>query len=294
MTSNLPSQPSTAGAAVLSGPQPPVRLTLVGFLASVVVGVLLFIPGFGIPALLFFLHRYTFVRSLSVRATVIAGAVLTLAFWVGAFVSTTYMEVWVGAGVITGFLFPFAYVIGGLIINSSNGGRRRGQSVSSSGGTLALAKVLFDRLTGGPVRRAKEEQYRRLLEVERATTAQERCLLLAREFGRLAGDALGIDPSDRSTWPLLNQLQDLQRQAHVLLSSATDSQVYLPPGPADAGGLSQETLVAAIQELTQYLDLVSKQRALTSLSPEHLRVWARDRGNLQRIYDEVLRQMQVL
>ena len=288
MTSDLTPAEARPGAVTprRGGEVLPVRLTVFGFLVSLVVGVLLFIPGFGIPALLAFLRRYTLLRAVSLRATVVVGLVLEAAFWPGALASQTYAEVWIAGGVTVGLLFPLLYLVAGLVLRLSR------PAPGARSGWERLAGLLHRRLARSRPEATLALGYRRLLEIEQAQTPQERRWLLAREFGRLAGDALRMEPTDRSTWPDLPLFQDMQRQTALLLASATDPEAGRPPDPTPPDRLTDETLVAAIRELAQYLDQVAALRAVPGPAPEQLRVWARERAQLQRTYDAVLEQMQ--
>lgn len=136
-------------------------------------------------------------------------------------------------------------------------------------------------------RHSSEREWRGLLEVEEATSAGERRLLLAREFRRLAEEMLAIDPANLRAWPPAGRLSAVRRQANLLAGSAADQHVgYLPESRPD-DPLTAERLTAAARTLAAYASLLQTVQPLDRWDLELLRVLTRERTRLQVAYDDV-------
>ncbi|HLI50708.1 MAG TPA: hypothetical protein VKU87_02865 [Thermomicrobiaceae bacterium] len=144
----------------------------------------------------------------------------------------------------------------------------------------------------------RASERRSLLEVERARSAAERRLLIARELRRLATEVLAGQPSDRRSWPVNQRLQEMQRQAGVLFASATD------PAPAfllenapdqDAGSdsasgsdqLTLEALTTATDILRRYLGLLLALRDTPAWELESARIVTRERMRLELAIEDI-------
>jgi hypothetical protein len=120
-----------------------------------------------------------------------------------------------------------------------------------------------------------------VLLVEEAQSAPERRLLLAREFSRLATEALTIPPADRPTWPTPSTLAALRREAELLLVSASDTAVTFLPETRPDDPLTQERLKAVIGSLVNYLTLLERVQNLPTVEAEQVRVIARERSRVR-------------
>lgn len=145
-----------------------------------------------------------------------------------------------------------------------------------------------------------EREYERhsLLEIERARSAAERRLLIARELRRLAAEALAGQPSDRRSWPSEARLTELQRQASVLFASATDTApaFLLDTGtnqdvgndsPAEADRLTSEALTTGIEILRRYLGLLLALRDTPAWELESARIVTRERMRLELAIEDI-------
>lgn len=151
----------------------------------------------------------------------------------------------------------------------------------------------------------RSEDYERqsLLEVERARSADERRLLIARELRRLAAEALSARASDRRSWPPLDRLRELQHQADVLYASAIDTSPAYLLDTLDTGvaaecdvasghapgsdRLTGEALTTAIGILRRYLGLLLALRDTTAWDLESARVVTRERTRLELAIDDI-------
>ncbi|MDI3339599.1 MAG: hypothetical protein QJR03_03625 [Sphaerobacter sp.] len=134
---------------------------------------------------------------------------------------------------------------------------------------------------------SRPAEWQALLDIERAQTAPERRLLLAREFRRLASEALAAPPTDRRRWPRAGRLAALRRQAALLRASATDRTVGFLPEPLPEDQLSQAVLAEAIQVLTAYLALLTTVRRAPTWDLEVVRVLVRERTRLEVALERV-------
>lgn len=140
----------------------------------------------------------------------------------------------------------------------------------------------------------QERERRRLLEVERARSADERRLLIAGELRRLATEALSAQPSDRRSWPTGERLRELQHQAGVLYASATDvAPAYILEADSvadrDAGSdrLTREALATAIDILRRYLGLLLALRDTSAWDLESARIVTRERTRLELAVEDI-------
>lgn len=132
------------------------------------------------------------------------------------------------------------------------------------------------------------EQLRRLLEVEDARSAEERRLLIAREFSRLAMDALSILLDDPSRWPDERTLVGLREQVRMLQNSLSDPVAGQLPEGDPVVAIPAVTLSRALEALDRYTALLASMRPSQAADLERLRVLARDRAQLAELHDEVL------
>lgn len=261
---------------------PLVRLTLGGFLLSIVAGALLMLPLLNVPALAFFAWRY--VRLPLTGRGVIGAAIVAEILTLAALVAFT--EPVITVYVILGLLFPFLYLAAGLL--SRGAARGAGEAVDA---LLDTGQDLVRAVSGGTGGASQREGYSRLLEIEQAGSVEERRLLVIREFCRLAETALEPNPADRDTWHHADDLRDLERQAGLLQASATDTNLWYGE-EGDAAALPDRTaLMDAILKLREYVGAQASIAGGPAPSMEQLRILARERGNLQRMYDEVARYL---
>lgn len=167
--------------------------------------------------------------------------------------------------------------------------------ILSLGTALGLVAVVRATAPAGPSalldretrRHSRPGEWQALLDIERAHTAAERRLRLAREFRRIAAEALAAPPTDRRRWPRAGRLAALCRQASLLRASATDRAVAFLPEPLPEDRLSAEMLAEAIATLTGYLALLSAVRRAPGWDLEVQRVIVRERTRLEVAVDRV-------
>lgn len=136
-------------------------------------------------------------------------------------------------------------------------------------------------------RHSSPAEWQRLLEIEQARTAPERRLLLAREFRRLAEEALAAAPDDRATWPAPGRLMVLGRQANLLLASATDRNAAFLPDPEPDDHLTAAALGEAARCLTGHLALLRAVQLVPDWDLELVRVLTRERTRLALAYERI-------
>lgn len=132
-----------------------------------------------------------------------------------------------------------------------------------------------------------KKDLRGLLEIEEAQSAPERRLLVAREFGRLAQWALTALPSDQSSWPVGKQLTALRAEIEFLRMTVSDPASPALPETSPGDALTMTQLAAALRDLDGYVTRLAGARS-SKLDLEELRLLTRERGRLQRRYDEVM------
>ena len=132
----------------------------------------------------------------------------------------------------------------------------------------------------------------RLFEIERATDAEERRFLIARELNRLTREALRPDPSQRATWPPVADLIALRDQVHLLRSSLND------PASSDFGSIDQpdvpspQALRGGIDTLETYLRKFVRLQLIGREDLEQMRVLVRDQSRLRAMQDGIVEQIQ--
>ena len=136
-------------------------------------------------------------------------------------------------------------------------------------------------------RHSRPAEWQALLDIERAQTAPERRLRLAREFRRIAAEALAAPVTDRRRWPRPGRLAALCRQAKLLRASATDRSVGFLPETLPDDRLSAEVLAEAIHTLTGYLALLAAVRRAPGWDLEVQRVVVRERTRLEVALERV-------
>ncbi|MBX5445630.1 hypothetical protein [Sphaerobacter sp.] len=136
-------------------------------------------------------------------------------------------------------------------------------------------------------RHSRPVEWQALLDIERAQTAPERRLRLAREFRRIAAEALAAPATDRRRWPHPGRLAALARQAKLLHASATDRSVGFLPETLPDDRLSAEVLAEAIHTLTGYLALLAAVRRAPGWDLEVQRVVVRERTRLEVALERV-------
>lgn len=124
-----------------------------------------------------------------------------------------------------------------------------------------------------------------LLAVEYARTPAERRLALAGEFLRLAGDLLRVPPTNRRRWPGGQRLNELRRQANLLLGSAVDPEAPTPLGDEDAP--SGTDLQRATTSLARYAGLLAALASGTQWDAETLRLLTRERTRLDLAREQI-------
>jgi len=133
-----------------------------------------------------------------------------------------------------------------------------------------------------------QRDLRQLLEIEEARNPDERRLLLAREFGRLAPVALTVTPGDPSSWPNEKTLNRLRGEVQLLWSSAIDPVQHELNIDDPNDPLSTEALRRAISDLENYVDRMTAADSKSDPDLEQVRRLARDKGRLQASYDEIV------
>lgn len=133
-----------------------------------------------------------------------------------------------------------------------------------------------------------QRDLRLLLEIEEARNPDERRLLLAREFGRLAPVALLVTPGDISSWPSEKTLNRLRGEVQLLRSSAIDPVQHELNVDDPNDPLSTEALRRAISDLQNYVNRLSPADSTDDPDLEQVRRLARDKGRLQASYDEIV------
>jgi hypothetical protein len=131
-----------------------------------------------------------------------------------------------------------------------------------------------------------------LLEIERASVAEERRVLLARELNRLASEALRPDASERSSWPAPEQFASLRGQIAMLRASATDPRSRQLPVGSPVGHLTDADLTEAVQTLGDYVGHFDRMQSLHIDDREQTRILVRDRARLRALQDKIVRQLQ--
>jgi hypothetical protein len=130
-----------------------------------------------------------------------------------------------------------------------------------------------------------------LLEIEHASVREERRVLLAREFCRLASDALQPDPVARANWPPDETLASWRMQIALLEEGAVDpSAERLQPG-RPPGNISDADLTDAIAALRQYVDRLSRMQRIATDDREPLRQLVRDQSRLRALQDQIVSQL---
>jgi hypothetical protein len=130
-----------------------------------------------------------------------------------------------------------------------------------------------------------------LLEVEHASVREERRVLLAREFCRLASDALQPDPAEQATWPNAETLASWREQIAMLVGSAADRSAERLPIGRPVGNITDTDLSNAIDVLRQYVDRLSRLQRITTNDREPLRQLARDQSRLQTLQDQIVAKL---
>lgn len=136
-----------------------------------------------------------------------------------------------------------------------------------------------------------QRDLRQLLEIEEARNPDERRLLLAREFGRLAPVALLVTPGDPSSWPSEPTLKRLRGEVQLLRSSAIDPVQHDLNVDDPNDPLSTEALRRAISDLQNYVDRLTTAGSAAEADLEQVRRLARDKGRLQASYDEIVEML---
>lgn len=136
-----------------------------------------------------------------------------------------------------------------------------------------------------------QRDLRQLLEIEEARNPDERRLLLAREFGRLAPVALLVTPGDPSSWPSESTLKRLRGEVQLLRSSAIDPAQHDLNVDDPNDPLSTEALRRAISDLQNYVDRLTAAGSSANPDLEQVRRLARDKGRLQASYDEIVEML---
>lgn len=162
----------------------------------------------------------------------------------------------------------------------------------AAAGSITIARAAEQVHTLPPLdretrRHSRPAEWQALLDIERAQTAPERRLRLAREFRRIAAEALAAPATDRRRWPRPGRLAALCRQAKLLRASATDRSVGFLPETLPDDRLSAEVLAEAIHTLTGYLALLAAVRRAPSWDLEVQRVVVRERTRLEVALERV-------
>ena len=132
----------------------------------------------------------------------------------------------------------------------------------------------------------REIEWYGLLAVEYARTPAERRLALASEFLRLAGDLLRVPPTNRRHWPGGQRLNELRRQANLLLGSAVD-----PEAPTPLDGDEDAPTAADLQRATtclaRYAGLLAALATGSQWDAEMLRLLTRERTRLDLAREQI-------
>lgn len=130
-----------------------------------------------------------------------------------------------------------------------------------------------------------------LLEIEHASVHEERRVLLAREFCRLASDALQPDPAARATWPDAETLASWRAQVSLLEGCATDRSAEQLPIGQPVGNITDADLIDAIEALRQYVDRLARAQRIATDDPEPLRQLTREQSRLRAVQDQIVSRL---
>ncbi|HEX7102502.1 MAG TPA: hypothetical protein VF201_07650 [Nitrolancea sp.] len=137
-------------------------------------------------------------------------------------------------------------------------------------------------------RRIETSDIAGLLEIEHASVREERRVLLAREFCRLASNALQPDPAQRTTWPDAETLASWRGQIALLAASAGDRSAEQLPIGRPVGNITDADLADAINTLRQYVDRLARLQRIATEDPEPVRQLIRDQSRLRALQDQIV------
>lgn len=226
-------------------------------------------------------------------------------FWVAAAVITTFLlaalPVYALAGLVLAGIYLWSYL---FQVNYSRAGAAPAAppAPAAPSAPAPQAMAVPPAAPAGPPAQPPppvpqvtldQQTMARLLEVESAQTARERRLLLAREFYRVASDALAHDPLNPASWPAPVQASALRQQAELLLASATDPEAAaLPEGEAGPDPLPAEQVTDAIRSLLAYTTLLAEAAWGGDRTPERGRVLVREHTQLRQVQEEIARLLE--
>ncbi|HEY8490416.1 MAG TPA: hypothetical protein VIO14_05430 [Dehalococcoidia bacterium] len=220
-------------------------------------------------------------------------------FWAAAAVLTAVLltepPVYVLAGLVLAAIYLWSYV---FQVNYPKGGAAPAPSPAPAAAAAPAPQAPAPppaAPSGPPLPQVTLDQatMARLLEVESAQTARERRLLLAREFYRVASDALAHDPLNPASWPAPVQASALRQQAELLLASAADPEAgALPEGEAGPDPLPAAQVTDAIRSLLAYTTLLAEAAWGRDRSPERGRVLVREHTQLRGVQEEIARLLE--
>ncbi|HEX5396243.1 MAG TPA: hypothetical protein VFX74_04040 [Candidatus Limnocylindria bacterium] len=219
------------------------------------------------PAGAYFLYRYTRYP-----------AKVKHAFLVAAIIATVL------AAHATSLVLPLMAVLGAVFLALFMAGTYAAEPEA------ATVKITPARSVGQRRLEVPSEDMRRLLEIEEARGEDERRLLLAREFNRLATEACGPAPLDRAFWPDRQRLGVLRVEIGVLRASAVETPAALRD-PQDEV-VDYADLRGAIDSLRGYVGMMLALDGDEYPDPEQLRRLARERGRIQAVQDQLLSRLQ--
>lgn len=181
-------------------------------------------------------------------------------------------------------LLPLAVALGAVFLALYMAGTHAGAPEA------ATVKITPARTVGERRLEVPSDDMRRLLEIEEARGEDERRLLLAREFNRLATEACGPAPLDRAFWPDRQRLGVLRVEIGLLRASAVETPAALR-APQDEV-VDYADLRVAIDSLRGYVGMMLALDGQEHPDPEYLRRLARERGRIQTVQDELLSRLQ--
>ncbi len=131
-----------------------------------------------------------------------------------------------------------------------------------------------------------------LFEIERATSPEERRVLIARELNRLTREALRPDPTLPNSWPSVADLTALRSQVRLLRSSLRDTSASIGPEANISDLPSPLMLTSGIQILDDYVNVLLRVRLLGHGDLEQMRILVRDQSRLRSLQEEFVGQFQ--
>lgn len=134
-------------------------------------------------------------------------------------------------------------------------------------------------------------ELRMLLEIEKARSAEERRLLLAREFGRLAPQVLAFDPESLQSRRDPKRVATLRDEASLLKASAIDPAAQSLPESNPGDPEAARELIKAIHDLERYATQLFTVQVQSDPDLNQIRVLVRERSRLQEHFDDFVARL---